>query len=407
MTPIALVLFACAYACSALIPQVLNSAVKGKRHRHTASPLTSIAELLLAISPARTVVPSGRTHSACAHARYPNACALHQPESEMVGACGGLLIVDHLNINHEAGRHDLLVAFYFDLLGCAVDPRKAQNLEKGSKTVWANAGIHQFHLSEGSSAQVFDGLITLAFADLQPIRDRLAKPPPVLVGSAFAWHDDADGDAIFVTDPWGSRFKLIQDATSADSRGKQPGPQSEPLAIKELLVHVPKHGRPDALQGIARFYKHVFGCDAKVVDGGRRVDVQVGGGQVLAFAQRIDNEPVAHEELGEDEEGRSTNHGAHVSMYVADLPSIYAKATDLGITYVNHRFKRRAYSLEEAVQQCMFRVIDVIDPDHPEDGAILRLEHEVRACITSDGSKYKSCPFFEIPSICAAPLHVR
>ena len=48
-----------------------------------------------------------------------------------------------MNINHEKGRHDLLKAFYFDVLGCAVDPRKIENLDKGKKTLWANTGIQQ------------------------------------------------------------------------------------------------------------------------------------------------------------------------------------------------------------------------------------------------------------------------
>ena len=49
-----------------------------------------------------------------------------------------VLIVDHLNLNHEKGRHDLLKAFYFDLLGLGVDPRKEDNIAKGKKTLWAN-----------------------------------------------------------------------------------------------------------------------------------------------------------------------------------------------------------------------------------------------------------------------------
>ena len=53
-------------------------------------------------------------------------------------------------MNHEQGRHDLLKAFYFDLLGFAVDPRKIENLDKGKKTLWANAGIAQLHLPEGN-----------------------------------------------------------------------------------------------------------------------------------------------------------------------------------------------------------------------------------------------------------------
>lgn len=65
---------------------------------------------------------------------------------------GNVLLLDHLNINHEKSRHDLLRAFYFDTLGLAIDPRKTENLEKGRKTLWANAGITQFHLPGQSMA---------------------------------------------------------------------------------------------------------------------------------------------------------------------------------------------------------------------------------------------------------------
>jgi hypothetical protein len=63
-----------------------------------------------------------------------------EPENLKPQTC---LLQDHVNINHEKGRHDLLKAFYFDVLGCAVDPRKIENLDKGKKTLWANTGIQQ------------------------------------------------------------------------------------------------------------------------------------------------------------------------------------------------------------------------------------------------------------------------
>lgn len=47
-----------------------------------------------------------------------------------------LLLLDHLNINHERGRHDALKAFYFDFLGCGVDPRKYDNYLEGRKVSW-------------------------------------------------------------------------------------------------------------------------------------------------------------------------------------------------------------------------------------------------------------------------------
>jgi hypothetical protein len=84
-------------------------------------------------------------------------------------------------------------------------------------------------------------------------------------------------------------------------------------------------------------------------------------------------------------------------MYVANLPSCYRKAEELGSVFVNSRFKRRAYTLDEAIDQCMFRCLEILDPTNIASGPILRLEHEIRSAVTSDGGLYKSCPFFEKP----------
>ena len=65
--------------------------------------------------------------------------------------------------------------------------------------------------------------------------------------------------------------------------------------------------------------------------------------------------------------------------------------------FVNHRFKRRAYCLEEAMDQCMFRTLDIVDPAHPDKGVILQLEHEVRSMTQANGEKYKSFPLEAIP----------
>ena len=63
-----------------------------------------------------------------------------------------------------------------------------------------------------------------------------------------------------------------------------------------------------------------------------------------------------------------------------------------------HR-RARAYSEEEAVEQCMFRMLDVVDPDDVAAGPILRLEHEVRSATKADGTKYKSCPLDDVASL--------
>lgn len=313
-----------------------------------------------------------------------------------------LQLVDHLNINHEKGRHDLLTAFYCDVLGCALDPRKEDNLEKGAGTLWCNAGITQFHLSEGKpDAQRLDGSVTLGYASLSSVRGRLAAgPPSVLADSAFSHSEDKDG-SIVLSDPWGSKFILVErDAGAFDVRGSQPGPKSEPRGILDLTFLLPASTSPKRVAGIGRFYSKILGCpvvrsDDKCVVLGTSGDVATDGAtprQTLTFVVSDAADDIAHEDLGEDEEGRSLNRGAHVSVYLRDLPSAYEKADALGLCYVNHRFSRRAYTLDEAVDQCMFRMLDVVDPEDVAAGPILRIEHEVRSCTKKDGTKYKSCP---------------
>ena len=86
-------------------------------------------------------------------------------------------------------------------------------------------------------------------------------------------------------------------------------------------------------------------------------------------------------------------------VILLDLEAAYKRAAALDTTFVNWRFKRRAHTLEEAVEQCMFRVLDVVDPAGGASSApVIRLEHEVRSCVKPDGRKYKSCPFDEVPA---------
>eukprot|EP00953_Heterococcus_sp_UTEX-ZZ885_P011333 6566-Heterococcus_DN1.PRE.1 len=57
-----------------------------------------------------------------------------------------------------------------------------------------------------------------------------------------------------------------------------------------------------------------------------------------------------------------------------------------GLVFVSPRFNRKAETLEEAKEQAMFRVLNIIDPLHPEQGTIVQLEHEIR------GTSRSSCP---------------
>ena len=264
-----------------------------------------------------------------------------------------ILILDHLNINHEKGRHDLLKAFYFDVLKCAVDPRKEENWDKGSGTLWANCGINQFHLPQEQEAQVLAGRIFLEYQDLAPVVSRLKAAPQILAGSKFSWSELPNG-GLQVRCPWGNLFEIRQ-GQRADPRGKQPGPSSEALGMPELQINVPAGSN---LAGIARFYDSLVGAKVDVSEGA--VQVTCGEMQKLAFVEQQPGVDVDHSDY-------------HVSMYVDDFQNMFQRMAEHELIFVNPRFKRKASTLEEAVDQCMFRVRDIIDPSAPAQGSLFLL----------------------------------
>jgi hypothetical protein len=330
--------------------------------------------------------------------------------SNAIATQNNILILDHLNINHQKGRHDWLKAFYVDFLQCALDPRKKENVLSGKNTIWANIGAQQFHLSEGKpDAQVLDGVVTLVYPDLSSFTERYQSAQQSLQGSLFEMKEIEKGSlvVVVVVDPWGSKFQLVQGKPAErDNRGSQPGDCSEGFSMRDLTIHTPPNSN---LQGIGRFYEQVL-LGAVVADcSDDCIQIQVGPRQTLTFQNNPSTTVESHVDLRDEEvevpEGAPhflSNYGLHVSMYVADLPSAYKQVKNLGLAYVNPRFKRRAYTLDEAIDDCMFRCLDIVDPENVEDGPILKLEHEVRSVIKRDGSKYKSCPFDNIPEGCVS-----
>jgi catechol 2,3-dioxygenase-like lactoylglutathione lyase family enzyme len=183
--------------------------------------------------------------------------------------------------------------------------------------------------------------------------------------------------------------------------------------MRDLTIYAP---RDSNLAGIGRFYRDILGAHVLMSDNDNTKDnnkdhhqciVTVGPKQTLTFVPHPDSQQtVRHDDL-RDEQFESpagfpahlSNYGPHVSMYVADLASTLERADKLGVTYVNPRFKRRAFTLGEARAQCMFRCLDIVDPAHSEQGVILKLEHEVRSVVQTNGSLYKSCPLMRYPTL--------
>ncbi|KAL9182408.1 hypothetical protein ACHAXT_013060 [Thalassiosira profunda] len=290
-----------------------------------------------------------------------------------------VLLLDHLNINHEKGRQDALKSFYFDFLGCAIDPRKYdENYVAGKK-------INSFLDGEDER-----------FA---PLRET-----EFLVGVV--------DDMMMINDPWGSQFCILPSDDPVEDRAAGEGAQpvmeghspSEGLAMEDLTVYV-EHG--SNLAGIGRFYETVLGAPT-IDEGDQSISVAMGERQTLTFQYHPDGKDakVEHHDLSfaepADEDAEAalpvypSNHGPHISLYVTNLSRAYKAADALGVLYVNPRFKRRAYTMDEAIDQCMFRLIDIVDPLDTEGRVIVKLEHEVRSAKTRDGSKYKSCPLLKV-----------
>lgn len=223
--------------------------------------------------------------------------------------------------------------------------------------------------------------------------------------SMTAYHPENSAKTeLHLTDPWGTKFRVVEDLGGhhVDLRGSQPGEESEGFSITDITVHVP---RGSNFAGIERFYEMIIGTPSAIICNEVSCVISVGPTQTLSFREQptaggdLDEVYSPHDNTIDGDEG-TINFGPHISMYVAEFPSTYRRAEAIGVTYVNHRFKRRAYTLDEAIDQCMFRIIDIIDPENPEEGAILKLEHEIRSVVKRDGSKYKSCPFNRIPPCC-------
>eukprot|EP00523_Entomoneis_sp_CCMP467_P003865 CAMPEP_0168761208 /NCGR_PEP_ID=MMETSP0724-20121128/23193_1 /TAXON_ID=265536 /ORGANISM="Amphiprora sp., Strain CCMP467" /LENGTH=139 /DNA_ID=CAMNT_0008810301 /DNA_START=41 /DNA_END=457 /DNA_ORIENTATION=+ len=86
-----------------------------------------------------------------------------------------LTLLEHVNLN--VPNHDKILDFYFRVLGCGLDPRKASNLRPTAtkKTIWANAGATQFHLPYGDVGQAIRGHIGLRLHDLEALRLALER----------------------------------------------------------------------------------------------------------------------------------------------------------------------------------------------------------------------------------------
>uniref|UniRef100_A0A7S1NL54 VOC domain-containing protein n=1 Tax=Eutreptiella gymnastica TaxID=73025 RepID=A0A7S1NL54_9EUGL len=271
----------------------------------------------------------------------------------------GVSLLEHINVNvpQQQPAYD----FYFGLLGCAVDPRRAANIAQGKGTMWANIGISQIHIPVGDP-QVIPGVVNLTYPSLNAVRRRLGAGPfrCIDVGSALEVHC-----------PYGNVYVLRETGAPADPRGVQPieGDASLGTGMAGLELRC----KPGAAAGIGRFYRHYF--EAEVTEEPGAVTVKCGTYQTISFC--------------EGDEALPPYDGHHMAMYMASMQAFqdtFKRLDADGLVWVNTRFSDASTTLSLAVDKWQqFRILEIRDP---LDKSLLHtLEHEIRA------PTHEACPF--------------
>jgi hypothetical protein len=338
--------------------------------------------------------------------------------------CSTLTLLEHVNLN-VLDQEDIL-PFYWTILGCGMDPRKAANLAPGAakKTLWANCGASQFHLPYGAvTAQRIPGTIGLRYDSLEKLKARLLLQQQQQQAKAKADGDhgseSADGAAgvvaasssetsqhryeivvdhrngqevIHLTDCYGNVFHCRAGGSRVETTLRQP--VISPTETDEWGEVATKYGCDESdcrgidylefqcpvgtAAKIALFYESIFDATASVVqDGDTATDI------AIVAVGNVDETGKADQSLlfRETEEVLPPYDGHHIAMYVgksqADFDQAFKNAATAGVVWVNPRFSDKADTLQGAREWKQFRFKDIVDMETGEK--IFELEHEMRS----------------------------
>lgn len=301
-----------------------------------------------------------------------------------------LTLLEHINLNIPNHDH---IDFYYKVLGCGMDPRKAANLKPNAlkKTLWANAGASQFHLPYGQVGQRIPGHVGLFFDSLEGLKKRVAEHidcyAHVEEGS-----DQATGrDFVRLTDHYGNIFVCRAKDAEAPSSLRQP--IISPSDAEEWGDIATTYGReetecrgihyvefqcpPGSASKIASFYDSLLDATTNVVT------TAEGSAMAIVGIGNIDESGRSTQSLlfRETSEGIPPYDGHHIALYVgqnaADFEQAFRNALIAGVVWKNPRFSDQVDSLEEAQKEQQFRFKDIIDIESGE--RIMELEHEMRS----------------------------
>ncbi len=238
---------------------------------------------------------------------------------------GNIVALEHVNL--KVADQGLATLFYISGLGLTRDPY----MMTGIDNMWVNVGRNQFHLITGEP-QHLRGRVGLVVPDRASLLRRLEGLRKALKDTQFDFAER--NDHVEAICPWGNRILCHDPAPRF-------GGISLGMAYVEIDVAV------GAAEGIADFYREVFGAAAEV--DGAAARVSVGPEQDLVFRETAAELP--------------PYDGHHIQVYVADFSGPHRKLLERGLV------------TEESNQhQYRFEVI--------ADAAgkpLAQIEHEVRS----------------------------
>lgn len=241
----------------------------------------------------------------------------------------------------ELGHVNVLVpdqlkatSFYISGLGLTRDPY----LMAGIENMWVNVGRGQFHLPT-RGAQVVRGTTALVLPDLEALLRRLHGVQAQLEGTKFSFREA--GDVVEATCPWGNRIRCH--APDPDKFG--------PMRVGMPYVEfdVPAGAN---LEGIARYYREIFGGLADVASDERGP---------YAWAQCSMEAKVTFRET---DAPQPEYDGHHIQITLVDFSGPHRKLLERGL-------------ITEESDQHQYRTVDIVDLD--TNKLIFQIEHEVRS----------------------------
>lgn len=243
-------------------------------------------------------------------------------------------IIELGHVNYRIADQRLATAYYVTGLGLTRDPV----LMTGNDNMWINAGISQFHLPTGEAISAPRTKTGLVVPDLEHLLGSLQKASAELEDTKFSFRETNDG--VETTCPWGNRITCH--APDPDRFGQ----------ARIGMAYVEFDTPSGTSEGIARFYREIFGAHARTGtdDRGPFAKVDVGESQELIFR-----------ETGEENIVRKTHH---IQFYLCDFSGPHKKLLE-------------RYLISQESNAAQYRFEDIVDLDSGD--VLFSIDHEVRS----------------------------